>query len=94
MAQIVWTRRAVTDLRHIFDFIALDSRFYALRFTSKIIEAVEQLSMYPLSGRVVPEKNDPAVRELIVGNYRIFYRIMRQQVTILRIHHSARKITS
>ncbi len=46
----------------------------------------------PLSGRIVPEKEDPNIRELIEGNYRIFYRVTRNNITILRIHNSARNL--
>ena len=37
--------------------------------------------------------NDPTMRrELIEGNYRIFYRLQKEKITILRIHNAARKI--
>ena len=32
------------------------------------------------------------IRELIEGNYRIFYRMQKGKITILRIHNAARKI--
>jgi addiction module RelE/StbE family toxin len=92
MAKITWTKWSVKDLRSIYDFISLDSSFYAARFIQKLISRVEQLVELPESGRIVPEKEDPAIRELIEGNYRIIYRIHRGNVTILRIHNSARKI--
>ena len=92
MAQIRWNKSSVRDLKNIFDFIAIDSRLYAFRFVSRIIESVEQLSEFPKSGRIVPEKNDPAIREVIVGNYRVFYHFNKDTVTILRIHHSARNV--
>jgi hypothetical protein len=41
---------------------------------------------------MVPEKNTPEIRELIEGNYRIFYRLKKDKITILRIHNAARKI--
>jgi len=46
----------------------------------------------PESGRIVPEKESPEIRELIEGNYRIFYRLRKDKVIILRIHNSAKKI--
>ena len=92
MAQINWTKKSLKDLRAINDYIALDSEFYAARFISKLINRVDQLIEFPESGRVVPEKNEPEIRELIEGNYRIFYRLRKEKITILRIHNSARKI--
>ena len=56
------------DLKTINDFISLDSKFYADRFINRIIQRVEQLVFFPESGRIVPEKNNPEIRELIEGN--------------------------
>ena len=92
MVQINWTEKSLKDLRVINDYISLDSTFYAARFISKLIKRVDQLIEFPESGRMVPEKNKPEIRELIEGNYRIFYRIQKAKVTILRIHNAARKI--
>lgn len=92
MAQVNWTKKSLKDLRAINDYISLDSTFYATRFISKLIKRVDQLIEFPESGRVVPEKNVPEIRELIEGNYRIFYRLQKEKVTILRIHNAARRI--
>ena len=91
-AQISWTKKSLKDLRAINDYISLDSSFYAARFISKLISRVDQLIEFPESGRMVPEKNVHEIRELIEGNYRIFYRLQRKKITILRIHNAARRI--
>ncbi len=57
-----------------------------------LIQRVDQLIEFPESGRIVPEKKEPEIRELIEGNYRIFYRLQKEKITILRIHNAARKI--
>jgi toxin ParE1/3/4 len=92
MAQISWTKKSLKDLRAINDYISLDSSFYAARFISKLISRVDQLIEFPESGRMVPEKNVHEIRELIEGNYRIFYRLQKEKITILRIHNAARRI--
>ena len=92
MAKITWTNRSLKDIKTIYDFISNDSPYYASRFIYKLTWRVNQLEEFPESGRVVPEKENPQIRELIEGNYRIFYKLLRVQVTILRIHNSARKI--
>ena len=33
------------------------------------------MAVFPLSGRLVPEKRDPIIRETLVGSYRIIYRV-------------------
>ena len=82
MAQISWTKKSLKDLRAINDYISLDSEFYAARFVSKLIGRVDQLIEFPESGRIVPEKNEPEIQELIEGNYRIFYRLRKEKIII------------
>jgi addiction module RelE/StbE family toxin len=92
MAKIKWGKKSTKDLQSIYEFISLDSIYYANRYIDKIILRVEQLENFPESGRIVSEKEDPTIRELIEGNYRIFYKVQKSYVFILRIHHSSRKV--
>jgi len=93
MVKIVWTKTALIDLKNIFYYVAKDSKYYATRLVERIIDAVEQLENFPKSGRIVPEKNDETIREIIFGNYRIFYKMVSQnKISILRIHHSAKNV--
>jgi len=42
---------------------------------------------------MVPEKEDVTIRELIEGNYRIFYKVYSNElIVVLRIHHSSKEI--
>ena len=84
MEQIKWTIKSLKDLKVINDFISLDSKFYAARYINRLIQLVDQLVLFPDSDRIVPEKNNPEIRELIEGNYRIFYRRQKNFITILR----------
>ncbi len=93
MVKISWTKKSIDDLKSIHNYISLDSTVYANRFIEKIISRVDQLENFPESGRIVPEKEEASIRELIEGNYRIFYKLKKQSVIILRIHNSARSIT-
>ena len=94
MVEIIWTRLALHDLKQIHEYISEDSVFYADRFTLKLLSRVDILEKHPFSGRVVPEKEDETVRELIEGNYRIFYKVERKStIFILRIHHGAKNIS-
>lgn len=92
MAKIVWTNQSLKDLKLIHEYIKIDSSFYASRFLNVLVSRTNQLIEFPESGRIVPEKNNASIRELIEGNYRIFYRLQRNTVTILRIHNASRKI--
>lgn len=91
---IVWSKRASDQLDAIFDYIALDSPVYSLRFVESIITKVELLSTQPESGRIVPEENEPAIREFQVHPYRVIYEVTKDQIEILTIIHSARNFKS
>ena len=91
MVEIKWSQNALKDVDSIAEFIALDSYHYAKIQVKRFFEKVEILKQYPQIGRVVPEKNDPNIRELILGNYRIIYKIISEkQIDIITIHHSKR----
>lgn len=93
MVVISWSKLAHKDLDQIYEYIAKDSSFYARKIIERIFFRVEALSNFPESGRIVPEFNQRPLRELIEGNYRIVYRYQQPEITILRIHHSARSLS-
>ena len=90
MEEIIWSSSAVKDANAIFVYISLDSKYYAGKWLEKLYERVTILLTHPQIGRVVPEINNPNIREIIEGNYRIMYRISKKQIIIYRIMHSAR----
>ena len=91
MNRVLWTAPAVSDLDSIREYIARDSEVYADSVLSEIFDAVDQLTSYAESGRVVPELNEKQTRELIVGNYRVMYDIRADTIHILTVLHGARK---
>lgn len=93
MVKVVWTDLDISDLKSIHTYISRDSKFYADNFIMKIIQRIDQLETFPKSGRVVPEFGNENLRELIIKNYRIIYRIQKDFIGVARIHHSARNIS-
>lgn len=90
MAQVRWTRDALSDLGDIHRFIARDAPAAAAATIVQVLASAERLRAFPRSGRVVPEFEDEALREIITGNYRIIYRLRGEEVQIIRIRHGAR----
>ena len=90
MADLIWSPQAADDLEAICTFIARDSEAYARDFAVRVIGAVELLREFPAAGRIVPEFQDPVLRELLHGSYRIIYETQAEAVHILAIHHGAR----
>jgi toxin ParE1/3/4 len=85
--KISWSPLALPRVQEIADFIALDSKRAALKWVDTIFGKVEMLESEPHIGRKVPELNQPDIRELIFGNYRIIYRVLKNQIAIITVRH-------
>ena len=94
MAEIRWTEQALEDIEAIADYISRDSVNYARITIRKIFEAAKNLSVFPESGRNVPEIGQKNIKEIILGNYRIIYRFNNNVVEIITVYHSARLLDS
>jgi addiction module RelE/StbE family toxin len=90
MARIVWSSVSRDDLKALVSFIKADSPSYAQTFGLHIRQRVEQLHRFPESGRKIQEDKSGTYRELIVGNYRVVYRVDEDTVTIVTLIHGAR----
>lgn len=92
MASVRWTVGARDDLQELVEFISRDSITYAASMARRLIAATERLEQHPQSGRVVPEYDDPSIREIIVGNYRIVHRQSQQEIVVVAIVHGSRDL--
>ena len=90
MAQVRWTRQALDDLDAVCLFIARDAPQIAAVFADRAFRATDRLADYPRSGRIVSELDVEHIREIILGNYRLIYRIREDQVQVVTVHHGAR----
>ena len=90
--RLIWSPTARLDLHDLVNYIAADSPAAAKRFAQRIFETIERLQDFPLSGRMVPELEDPAVREVIQRPCRIVYRLNEAEKTVevARVWHAAR----
>ncbi|MBX9577419.1 MAG: type II toxin-antitoxin system RelE/ParE family toxin [Chthoniobacterales bacterium] len=92
--RIIVSPGARRDLRGIQRYISIDSPQAALRFGQRLLKKQEMLGSHPEIGRVVLEIGNRAVRELIVGNYRLIYEVnfLNKEIEIFRYWHAARGI--
>ncbi|MSR47200.1 MAG: type II toxin-antitoxin system RelE/ParE family toxin [Planctomycetes bacterium] len=88
--ELTWSSAASEDLAEFHAFILRDSLMYAVGCVQRVINKAESLAEMPERGRVVPEYADPAVREVIVGNYGLVYRIWADIIGIVGVIHGAR----
>ena len=71
-------------------FISMDSPQYAKRVVDRLTRRSEQIGLFPLSGRTVPEAGYPQIREVIEGPYRIVYHIKADQIDVIALQSTAR----
>lgn len=89
---IIWSDRAVGDVESIAAFIAQDSEAYAASVVRTIIQKTRRLSEFPYIGRVVPEFEDPSIREIFAYNYRIIYKISADDINVATVIHGKREL--
>lgn len=92
--KVVWAGRAIADLEAIADFIGQDSPHYARVTVSKLSKATRPLETFPRMGRHVPEAESDDVRELIVGSYRLMYRLEPERILVVAVIHGRRDLGS
>ena len=85
MTLVAWSSESIRDVESIRAFIAQDSPVYAELVARRIVAAVERLHVFPESGRIVPERQDPEIREVIVAPYRLVYRLRTGTVEIVTV---------
>lgn len=83
---------ALQDLEEIKQYIARDSRQTALDFIRRLYTHARSLKAFPLSGSLVTDVDDPALREIRYGNYRIIYEVVLSTIRILAVYHAARQL--
>ncbi len=90
--ELIWAPSARLDLRELASYVAESRPAAAGRFVSRLLQTVEHLAEFPQSGRVVPEFDDPSIREVIRKPCRIVYRVKSADrvVEIVRVWHAAR----
>lgn len=87
--KVHWTDNAEGHLDAIHDYIARNSQEYAKIIVDKLTRRSQQISAFPLSGRVVPGFDIEQIREVIEEPYRIIYYVKPDQIDILAVIHGA-----
>jgi toxin ParE1/3/4 len=89
MATVHRGSRAESDLIELWGFVAKDDPLAADRQLDRIDAACQMLAKNPQAG---PRREDLArgLRFYPVGNYLIFYAIVEDGITVVRVLHGAR----
>ena len=90
--RVIWSESALGDLEAAADYIAEDSPTYASALVERALSAARSLSHFANRGHVVPELEDPTIRELFVRRFRLLYEVGEDAVDILGFIHGARDL--
>ena len=92
--EVIWAPSARLDLAELASYIRESRPLASAHFVREVFQMVEHLADFPESGRVVPEFDDPGIREVIRRPCRIVYRIHADghTVEIVRVWHAARGV--
>ena len=87
--KVRWTITAIGHLASIYEYIARDSARYARRMVDRITSRSRHLARFPRSGQMVAEYQDPDVREVIEGQYRVIYEVTPSEIYVLAVIHGS-----
>ena len=86
----VVSETAEHDLGEILEFIQMDSPRSAKKLVRGTYSQLKKLPSFPKLGRIIPEIGDVRLREIIVGPYRLMYRLQNKRIIVLRVLHGKR----
>ena len=90
--KIFWTPRARADFLTIAGQVAdYHSQGASKNWRKEIYKAVKHLEQFPRLGRMVPEKQQENIREILYRDYRIVYQLA-DKINILRIQHGKQRL--
>jgi plasmid stabilization system protein ParE len=88
--RVVWTESAQHALDEVIAYIAQESSDRAVAVLIRALDTAASLSTLADRGRVVREIGEPTLRELLVYDYRLLYRVREDRVVIRAFLHGAR----
>lgn len=88
--KVSWSVQALEQLVEIAKQIRWDKPGAARQWVRRLHASAESLLDFPYRARIVPELAREDVRELLVGNYRLIYRIGDEEIVVLTVRHGSR----
>jgi len=88
--KVIWTNQAYSTLDEAVAYVAQASLSAAQQLLESALDKAESLAVFDERGRIVPELQQPNVRELLVQRYRLIYEVFDTKIEILAFIHGAR----
>jgi len=88
MMELKWTKKALSDLARLYDFLAPVNSQAAARIVQTLTAAPGRLMENPRIGEKLDEFAPREVRRILVKHYEIRYEIQESKIYVLRIWHT------
>ena len=79
---ITWSDEAPDSFEGEYERRRVRSPRQAERFAAEVLDAVTRIERFPRSGRMVPEHQNPLLREIPIGRWRLMYRLSADGISI------------
>jgi len=87
--KVQFTSSARTQFLSALSYIRSDKPSAAVNFRKRTEKILRRLENFPESGRIIPEFQELPYREVIISQYRFFYKIKVDVVWIVAVWHGA-----
>ena len=84
---VAWADAARQRLDEALAYVAQDSPSAAAQLLERLLKASASLEILAERGRIVPEKPDESIRELLVNPYRLVYQLRHAEVIVVALLH-------
>lgn len=85
---------AFNDLQDMIDYYTTQGvADVGFNFANNMFQQIQLLADHPDAGRMVPEFNQPHIRELIHSPFRVVYLREKNLITVIRVWRSERLLT-
>lgn len=86
-----WSRKALETLDEGLSYIAHFNPDAAHQLRLSIFSAIDHIRAFPQSARMVPEEEDPRLREFLREPFRIIYEVHSREIRILVVRRMERE---
>ncbi len=86
--ELKWTSKALSDLAHLYEFLALANKPAAARAVQALTQAPTVLLANPRIGEQLFQFEPREVRRILVGEYEVRYEILDASIYVLRLWHT------
>jgi toxin ParE1/3/4 len=89
VVRLTFAPKALQDLQDIGDFVAQDNPSRAITFVKEMVGHCTKLASAPEAYPVLADL-DPGIRRAVHGAYLILFRLMGDELRVVRILHGSR----